>query len=92
MFKEDIEKIIQEKLCKELCFEYKSKLGLIEDLLAAVGTFLPEERKSLLQEIKSVYEELIGLSDGLVFSYTYEYINSTWREMVLHISEEWYGD
>ncbi len=92
MFKENVEKIIQEKLCKELCFEYKSKLGLIEDICTALSERLDERHKGLLEELCHTYDSLIELSDNLIFSYTYEYINSTWRELVLHISEEWYGD
>ncbi len=88
MFKDDIEKVVQENVGKEQHFSYQQKVALIQDLYTALGENLDKKHKSILEELDKTYDELIALSDGFVFSYTYDYVNRAWREMVLNCSEE----
>lgn len=88
MVKEDIEKVVQEKVCKEMHFSYQQKMALIDDLFTELGEHLNERHKSILKELGMAYDDLIGLSDTFIFSYTYDYLNKVWREMVLNIKED----
>ncbi len=92
VFKDDLEKIVQENVNKEMHFSYQQKMALIDDLFTELGEYLTQKQKEVLEKLGRAYDDLISLSDTFVFSYTYDYLNKVWRELILNHSEECFDD